>query len=228
MVVGAHAGRHVVGSMGAVSLTLAAHTRCPVVVVPPYGTDSHLDEARRRAAALIDEQERPAAAIGQVVVGVDQSPECDDAIGFAFEQAQARAVELTALHAWWMEPSVMSAGMVESWGDAIEEDRLVVDEALAPWRSRYPDVKVHRVVARTPVEHALRAAASGAELLVVGSRGRGGFASLLLGSVSRSVLQHATCPVAVVRRGQLDRVASAHPPDVGTLDPTTGPQPGTE
>jgi nucleotide-binding universal stress UspA family protein len=209
LVVGAHAGRHAVGSLGSVSLTLAAHTKCPLVVVPPYGTSvpgtTGMGVATARAA-LTDDQERPAAAIGQVLVGVDESHECDDAIGFAFEQAAARGIELTALHAWWMDPTLLSAETAESWQGAIEEDRLVVDESLAPWRSRYPDVKVHRVVGRAPVENALRAAAVGAELVVVGSRGRGGFASLLLGSVSRAVLHHATCPVAVVRRGQLDHL----------------------
>jgi nucleotide-binding universal stress UspA family protein len=194
----------VVGSLGAVSLTLAAHAGCAVVVVPPHGAP--LPGTTTGQSPLTDEQERPAAAIGQVVVGVDESPECDDAVGFAFEQAAARGIELTALHAWWMDPSVLAADVAASWRDAIEEDRLVVDEALAPWRSRFPDVKVHRVVGRAPAAQALHAAGTGAELVVVGSRGRGGFASLLLGSVSRSVLQHATCPVAVVRRGQLDRL----------------------
>ena len=209
LVVGAHAGRHVTGSLGAVSLTVAAHTKCPVVVVPPYGTRPP-DGSVSAVAARADEEERPAAAIGQVVVGVDESQECADAVGFAFEQAAARGAELTALHAWWMDPTVLSPEIAQRWRDAVEADRLAVNDALAPWRSRYPDVKVHAVVGRAPVVQALQAAAAGAELLVVGSRGRGGFASLLLGSVSRAVLQHATCPVAVVRRGQLDRLYAAH------------------
>lgn len=206
IVVGAHARRHVIGSLGSVSLTLAAHTSCPVVVVPPHSAKAPTATPGSPSSDLRDDQERLAAAIGQVVVGVDESPECDDAVGFAFEQACARGIELTALHAWWMDPSVLSPEIAERWREAIEEDRMVVDEALASWRTRYPDVTVHRVVGRAPVENALRAAATGAELLVVGSRGRGGFASLMLGSVSRAMLQHATGPVAVVRRGQFDRL----------------------
>jgi nucleotide-binding universal stress UspA family protein len=210
VVVGAHPHRHAFGSLGSVSLALAAHTACPVVVVPWPEPKVAREGTAAAAADLRDDQDRPAAAIGQVVVGVDESPECEDAIGFAFEQASSRGIELTALHAWWMDPSVLSAEVAESWQGAIEEDRMVVDEALAGWRSRYPDVKVHRVVGRAPAVNALRAASAGAELLVVGSRGRGGFASLLLGSVSRSMLQRATCAVAVVRRGQFDRLANPH------------------
>jgi nucleotide-binding universal stress UspA family protein len=101
------------------------------------------------------------------------------------------------------------------WAEIGAEDEVVVDAILAPWLARYPDVTVSRVVARERPSDALVEAGDGAALLVVGSRGRGGFAGLLLGSVSRQVLQHATCPVAVVRAGQLaagdDLDVSAHP-----------------
>ncbi|HEU5108335.1 MAG TPA: universal stress protein, partial [Micromonosporaceae bacterium] len=72
-------------------------------------------------------------------------------------------------------------------------------ERLARWADRYPTVKVHRVVTRDRPAHALLEAAAGAELTVVGSRGRGGFAGLLLGSVSQALIHHAPCPVLIAR-----------------------------
>ncbi len=199
LVLGGHARHHRMG-LASVSVSLAAHAACPVVVVPAVSDD---DEPAP-ATALHEGQERPAPAVGQVVVGADDSPESTDAIGFAFEQANARGCGLTALHAWWVDPALLSPELLPSWQDVLDDDRAAFDAALAPWRARFPEVKVTRVIGRGPAGNALCAAAEGAELLVVGSRGHGGFASLLLGSVSRAVLQHAPCPVAVVRRGQLD------------------------
>ena len=72
-------------------------------------------------------------------------------------------------------------------------------ESLAGWREKYPDVDVREHVIRALPAEALIGESEGADLLVVGSRGRGGFGGLLLGSVSHTVLQHAHCPVAVVR-----------------------------
>ena len=140
---------------------------------------------------------------GQVVVGVDDSPEAADAVGFAFAQASARGLGLVALHAWWVDPVLLAPSMPVDWNEMGAANRGAIDGILAPWRARCPEVKVARVLARMSTADALVTASSEAELLVVGSRGRGGFASLLLGSVSRKVLQHARCPVAVVRRGQL-------------------------
>ena len=68
-----------------------------------------------------------------------------------------------------------------------------------PWRERYPEVDVVEKTARGNAAAVLIGESAGAELLVVGSHGRGGFGGLLLGSVSHAVLHHARCPVAVVR-----------------------------
>jgi nucleotide-binding universal stress UspA family protein len=81
---------------------------------------------------------------------------------------------------------------------------MFLAEALAGWAEKYPDVEVHKQVVRGhPVEVILEESA-GAELLVLGSRGRGGFAGLLLGSVSQGVLHRTPCPVAVVRDAKLE------------------------
>jgi nucleotide-binding universal stress UspA family protein len=208
LVVGRHA-RPPGSSLASVSLAVAAHARCPVVVVPgPAADDAWAD-----AADAADEIEVVAAAgpppefrslfAGQVVLGLDDSPESADAAGFAFAQASGRGVGLVAVHAWWIDPTVLPPSMPVDWNEMGASDQGAIDAVLAPWKARSPDVKVARVLARMGTAAALATASSGAELLVVGSRGRGGFASLLLGSVSRKVLQQATCPVAVVRRGQL-------------------------
>jgi nucleotide-binding universal stress UspA family protein len=179
-------------ALGSVSLAVAAHAACPVVVLPHAGAAAGRPATGRTA--------------GQVVVGIEDSPECLDAVGFAFTHAAARGVPVTAVHAWWVDPAVLALSEGAAWTELGSDEPVVVDAMLAPWVARYPGVPVTRVVARELPSDALVAAGDGAELLVVGSRGRGGFTGLLLGSVSRDVLQHATCPVAVVRAGQLPAV----------------------
>ncbi|GAA1796382.1 universal stress protein [Planosporangium flavigriseum] len=164
--------------VGSVAVQLAAHAACPVLV------------ARGRTDAG-----------GDVLVGVDGSPANEPAVGFAFEEAALRGVVLTALHAWThpvrtepgdMLPLVYDAGMVEA-----EEERVLA-EALAGWRDKYPDVPVRRQLVHGHTRRALIDATERAQLAVVGSRGRGGFTGLLLGSVSQAVLHHAACPVGIV------------------------------
>jgi nucleotide-binding universal stress UspA family protein len=194
LVVGRREHRHPrLAALGSVSLAVAAHAACPVVVIP---AEPHAD-----TTDLGTTPTGPAA--GQVVVGVEDSPACLDAVGFAFAQAAARGRALTAVHAWWVDPAVLALSEGAAWTELGTDEPVVVDALLAPWATRHPQVPVTRVVVRERPGDALVAAGAGAELLVVGSRGRGGFADLLLGSVSRDVLQHATCPVAVVRAGQL-------------------------
>jgi nucleotide-binding universal stress UspA family protein len=198
LVVAKRARHRWAAALGSVSLAVAAHAACPVVVVP--GAEPAEDPADENPA-----DENPTdedAARGRVVVGVDDSAECSDAIGFGFDQASGRGVGLVAVHAWWMDPALVYSYTALDEQAVAEQETSAMDAVLAPWADRYPAVPVRQRVVRARATAALSAAAEGAALLVVGSRGRGGFASLLLGSVSRGVLQHATGPVAVVRRGQ--------------------------
>jgi nucleotide-binding universal stress UspA family protein len=163
--------------LGSVAVSLAARGACPVVVV----------------------RGERAGADGPVVVGVDGSPVSEAALAFAFDAAAARGVDLVAVHAW--SPTAIDeelASLVE-WDASAES--AVLAERLAGWGQKYPQVAVRRTVVRDGAVRALVTASAGAQLVVVGSRGRGNAAGLLLGSVSHGVLHGAHCPVAVVRPG---------------------------
>jgi nucleotide-binding universal stress UspA family protein len=165
--------------LGSVAVALAAHAECPVVVV--------------RGDAETPDPSAP------VVVGVDGSPASEAALAFAYEAASVRNVPLVAVHTWWdlLVDPVMAPLL--DW-DAIENDeREVLAERLAGWGEKHPDVRVQRLVARDRPAHALVEQSLRAQLVVVGSRGRGNVAGLVLGSVSHAVLHRAHCPVAVVR-----------------------------
>ena len=168
--------------LGSVAVALASHAVCPVVVV--------------RGAGL----ELPAAA--PVVVGIDGSPVSELALAFAYEEAALRGAPLAAVHTWMDLVADPAIAPLLDW-EAIEVDeRVVLSERLAGWAEKYPDVAVRRVVTRDRPAHALLEEAVGAQLLVVGSRGRGGFGGMMLGSVSHAVLHRSPCPVAVVRAGE--------------------------
>ncbi|WP_327673615.1 universal stress protein [Kitasatospora sp. NBC_00458] len=124
---------------------------------------------------------------GDVLVAVDGSGVGAEAVGFAFAEASVRRAPLTALHAW------------HSHTGRLDRAERVPEEAVVGWREKYPDVDVRTRLVEQHTRPALIEASRGAQLLVVGARGRGGFAGLMLGSTSQAVIQHADCPVAVVR-----------------------------
>jgi nucleotide-binding universal stress UspA family protein len=115
-----------------------------------------------------------------------------------------REVPLIAVHAWTDSMLEAAVAPLLDW-DAIEADEhRLLAEQLAGWSVKYPDVEVRRVVARDRPAHVLIEQATGtaAQLVIVGSHGRGGVAGLVLGSVSHAVLHRSPCPVAVVRAPQ--------------------------
>lgn len=169
--------------LGSTSVGLAARAHCPVVVV------------RGRQA------DQPPPTEGPVVVGVDGTPVGEAAIAFAFAQASAWRTDLVAVHAWTdllLENAFPGAAALD-FAPLEERAREVLAERLAGWQEKYPDVHVTRQLARERPAAALMTLAEHAQLVVVGSRGRGGFRGLLLGSTSQHLLHHAPCPVAVVR-----------------------------
>jgi nucleotide-binding universal stress UspA family protein len=139
-----------------------------------------------------------------IVVGVDGSPESKAALRWAIAEAGLRGARLRAVHAWVI-PAAFGADAALVLAEAIEgfreEGERVLDEALAEVAGESgPDVPVEREVVQGPASECLLRAAADADLLVLGSRGRGGFAGLLLGSVSQQCTHHAPCAVVIVRR----------------------------
>ncbi|NVN48341.1 universal stress protein [Mycolicibacterium hippocampi] len=162
--------------LGSVSAGLVHHARCPVAVV--------------REAPSEDLREAP------ILVGIDGSPVSERAVAIAFDEASRRGVDLVALHTW-LESTDDFIGV--GWPDVREQADEILAERLAGWQQRYPDVSVHRVVAMdNPIRQLLELSGS-AQLMVVGSHGRGGLVGLLLGSVSSAVVQSARIPVIVAR-----------------------------
>ncbi|MDQ7910401.1 universal stress protein [Phytohabitans sp. ZYX-F-186] len=161
--------------LGSTTVAVSAHAHCPVVVV---------------------RGEEPGG--GPVIAAVDGSDCALLALEYAFEQAAARDTGLRVLRAWqppaprWRPPEY-------DLEEQATAERVELDELLASWRVKYPAVDVAVDVLAGPTGRVLVDATRGAQLVVVGSRGRGGFRGLLLGSVSQQLLHHAHCPVAVVR-----------------------------
>jgi nucleotide-binding universal stress UspA family protein len=139
-------------------------------------------------------------ADGPVLVGVDDSEPAHRALAFAFATAQRLGRDLHIVHAFSMPPTMPAHGVIlmeppEAAGRLAAID--ILDTILAGWADKYPEVSVRREVVRGNAGQALVEASRDASLLVVGSRGHGGFAGLVLGSVSQHVLASATCPVAI-------------------------------
>lgn len=166
--------------MGSVSSGLVCHAHCPVAVI-------------RDGEALGSEVARM-----PVLVGIDGSPTSELATEIAFDEASRRGVELVALHAWGARGSYEVPGLNRPVLE--QEETEVLAERLAGWQEHYPDVSVRRVVAHGQPARLLVEASEDAQLIVVGSHGRGGFAGMLLGSVSSAVVQAAATPVIVARQ----------------------------
>ncbi|BBY61652.1 universal stress protein [Mycolicibacterium sarraceniae] len=165
--------------LGSVSTGLVHHAHCSV--------------------AIIHDQDplmvNPAGA--PVVVGVDGSPFSQRALAVAFEQASFRGVDLVAVHAW-SDTGVFDVPGVD-WSAMQTLGEQTLAEQLSGWRERYPDVVVQRLVVADRAAHQLIEQSESAQLVVVGSHGRGGFAGMLLGSVSTAVVHGVRMPVIVAR-----------------------------
>jgi len=165
-------GRAVLGS---VSSGVVHHARCPVAIV-------HADEAQ--------------APDSPVLLGIDGSPASEAATALAFDEASRRQVDLVALHAWSDVGVFPVVGMY--WREYEDEGHEVLGERLAGWQEQYPDVVVRRRIVCDKPARWLIDESQQAQLVVVGSHGRGGFPGMLLGSVSTAVAEGAKAPVIVV------------------------------
>jgi len=169
--------------VGSVTSQVTAHAVCPAVVIP--------------------HDPRPHAHEGPTVaVGVDGSKASAKAIEFAFDQAEALHAQVVAVHAW-TSPFLTHAGgpsMLQFDEEKIQEEaRLLVAESVAGAAADHPDIQWSTELVRGSAAQALVRRSESADLVVVGSRGRGGFTGLLLGSIGQSVLHHTQCAIAIVR-----------------------------
>lgn len=181
LVVGAH-DRHWLdgGPMTDRALQVVSGSDSPVAVIPPA----------------------PGTAGRGVVVGVDGSEESLQAVSFAAAEADRGGDELTVVLAFrsparWVENELPASGLAET---IVEEDRVVLAESVAGLGDRYPDLVINRrLETDTEPAKALVGTARGARLLVIGSRGRGAFSRLVLGSTAHAVLLNVPCPTVVTR-----------------------------
>ncbi|MGW4325062.1 universal stress protein [Nocardia sp. NPDC004573] len=182
VVIGATGDAGTFAHLGSTLLAVTAHAHGTVVVVR---TDPDADGGVHPS--------------GPVVVGVDGSPVGDAAIAAAFTEAAERGADLVAVHVWTDWGSGRFAGDVHRTDAELDNvERVLLAERVAGWQEKFPQVRVTRKVeVSAPASHLL-SWSKVAQLLVVGSRGRGGFAGMLLGSTANTVVQHASCPVMVV------------------------------
>jgi nucleotide-binding universal stress UspA family protein len=180
VVVLGHRSRSVAGRVLTHSTTtgVAARAHCPVVSVP----ESYV----------------PGEEKGRVVVGIDQSEASHDALAVAFAEAGRRKAKLVAMHAWRLPTAYddidFSRVAVDEWMTSAGEE---MEQTLAPFREVYPDVQVETDLRHEYAGPALTGAAEDADLVVVGRRGHGAPLGIYLGSLARTLIREARCPVEV-------------------------------
>ncbi|MHC6230761.1 universal stress protein [Arthrobacter sp. MMS24-T111] len=195
---------------GSVGGSLAKYSKKASMMVIGSGSGHLGGTLADRALQVATAAKVPVAVIGTqdlegrtgVVVGVDGSAESTQAVAFAAAEADRHGDELTVVYAVNVPNPVVDAGLTPgALADLIvDEERIVLSETVAGLKEDYPDLTVHQLLVsdKGPVD-ALVEAAAGARLLVVGSRGRGAFKRLLLGSTAHGVLKHLPCPTIITR-----------------------------
>lgn len=163
--------------LGSVSVAVAKHAVCPVIVLRP---------------------ERPDVVRKGVLVGADGTERSLRALEFAYRQADSRDLPLTVMHCFWDVLAATSPQHVVAGDQTVEDLRLLLSESVAGMSERYPDVKVNLELARGLVDEALSTGAEEMDMVVVGWHDADPVKSFLYGSVAPSVLERARCAVAIV------------------------------
>lgn len=176
--------------LGTVSSALPAHSRCPTVVVPFHEDDEHSGSVEIKP-------------LRRIVVGVDGSPSAYGALSIAIGQAKLWDAEIVAVAG---VPIASGAGLLAWLPAAVDHERVLADVTdglnliCDKAEKEHQGITIRRIVLDGTGAELLTEFSAASDLLVVGSRGRGGFAGLLLGSTSQAVLHHSTCPVLVVNK----------------------------
>ncbi|MBU3062405.1 universal stress protein [Nocardia sp. NEAU-G5] len=183
VVLGSTGSAGTLAHLGSTLLAVTAHAYGAVIVVP----DEH---------AVADRTGGP------VVVGIDGSPISEPAIAAAFAEAAERRTDLVAVHVCsdWDFGRFAGTSTLIPDADAEVAESAILAERLAGWQEKYPDVPVTRQTYLSAPAAKLQEYSKTAQLIVVGSHGRGGVRGLLLGSTSNYLVQHAYCPVMVVHQ----------------------------
>lgn len=203
MIVLGHRDRALLGRVLTSSTTtgVGARAHCPVVSVPSTWVDGQVH--------------------GRVVVGVDGSAASKDALGLAFSAAAERGASLTVLHAWKLPSAyddiIASRVMVDEWRRTGQTE---MEQTVAPWREIYPEVDVEIDLRHQYPAPALVGATEGADLVVVGRRGHGAPLGLYLGSVARTLIREARCPVEIAPQHMREET----PPAARVSDSEVSPQ----
>jgi nucleotide-binding universal stress UspA family protein len=167
---------------GSVAHSLAGYGHSPVALIPRRGSGPES---------------------GPVVVGLDGSATDEEVLAIAFEEVTVRRTELVAVHAGNDYTCELEYRYVArrgtDWEATRAQEQQVLDEWLAKWREKYPNVLVSTAVSAQPPALCLTSRARTAQLLVVGARGHGGFAELRLGSTSAALIRQCPCPLIVAR-----------------------------
>ncbi|WP_031077855.1 universal stress protein [Streptomyces sp. NRRL S-118] len=176
---------------GSVSLAVLGRARRPVVLVRPH----------THRASGADDPSRAEDPAGEIVIGLDVASPGDEVLAFGFAAADRYACGLRVLHSWAV-PTIYGPDM---WGalpllmtEVAQDARRALDEALAPWTDKYPDVPVVRECHQGRPAQALAEASRDARLIVVGRRNRSARIGTHIGAVTHAVIHHSLAPVAVV------------------------------
>lgn len=164
------------------SMAVAMHAACPVVIIVPAGV-------------RVEPQ-------GPVIAAVDGSEHSRYALERAFIVARTRGERLVVVTTWAIEVldgAVLTTYGTDAWTAVEEGHRAMVQSMIDPLAAQYPDVEIEVRVIRGHPAHVITELSDEAGLLVLGSRGRGGFRGMLLGSVTHEVIETATCPVLIAR-----------------------------
>ncbi|MFI6425806.1 universal stress protein [Promicromonospora sp. NPDC050880] len=197
--------------LGTVSSALPAHAQCPVVVVPlraeaNRGVPWNTADAGTPASGTEPTGVAPGAAeireVRRIVVGVDGSPQAERALQHAIVQANAWGAELTAVTG----VPVGNTGFLAWLPSSIDREQVLADVGAGMdvlvdrYEAENPGLRIRRIVLDGTGAELLTEFSTASDLVVVGSRGRGGFRGLLLGSTSQAVLHHSACPVLVINK----------------------------